>query len=99
MATRLSEGEAVTVGVLAPGKDRSGAPRILIPGLYDTLSGDPGYDWKLMTAPQVRYIYPRVVVLLHMWYLCGSVFLLESSINDALGVPGWLTNSLATRSC
>jgi hypothetical protein len=67
LATSLSEYEAVTVGVLQAGKDRSGDPWILIPGLCGTLSGDPGYDWKFMTTPQVRHIHPMVVVLLHMW--------------------------------
>jgi choline dehydrogenase-like flavoprotein len=53
LAARLSEDESVTVCVLEAGKDRSDDPRILTPGLCGTLSGDPEYDWKFLTTPQV----------------------------------------------
>jgi choline dehydrogenase len=53
LASRLSEDESLTVGVLEAGRDRSDDPKILTPGFCGTLSGDPEYDWKFMTTPQV----------------------------------------------
>lgn len=60
LAARLSEDETVTVAVLEAGKDRSDDPKILTPGLCGTLSGDPEYDWRFMTTPQVCTFLERL---------------------------------------
>jgi hypothetical protein len=52
------------VGVLEAGKDRSDDPKILTPGLCGTLSGDPEYDWKFLTTPQVENIFHTIIVAL-----------------------------------
>jgi hypothetical protein len=54
LAVRLSENESITVSVIEAERDCSDDPKILTPGFCGTLSGDPDYDWKFMTTPQVR---------------------------------------------
>jgi hypothetical protein len=38
-------------------------PKILTPGLCGTLSGDPEYDWKVKTVPQVNLSTQFSVIL------------------------------------
>jgi choline dehydrogenase-like flavoprotein len=54
LAARLSEETSFTIGILEAGQPHLNDSKILTPGLCGTLSGDPEYDWKFMTTPQVN---------------------------------------------
>lgn len=54
LASRLSEDANCSVLLLEAGPDRTGDPRINIPGMMSKLSGDPDVDWDYMSEPQVR---------------------------------------------
>ena len=53
LAARLTENPKIIVGVIEAGQDRSTDPKVLTPGLFTSLWGDPDYDWIFTTTPQV----------------------------------------------
>jgi len=53
VANRLSEDPALQVLVIEAGADRCDDPRITTPGLAVSLLGDPEYDWRFVSEPQV----------------------------------------------
>lgn len=53
LAARLTENPNVHVGVLEAGKNRMNDMMVNIPALFPKMLGDPEYDWKMSTVPQV----------------------------------------------
>lgn len=53
-AARLSENLNVQIGVLEAGPSNFGDPLIMTPAAYPQTIGNPKYDWKHKTVPQVR---------------------------------------------
>lgn len=53
LAARLTENPDVIVGVIEAGQDRSTDPKVLTPGLANSLWENPDYDWIFKTTPQV----------------------------------------------
>jgi choline dehydrogenase len=56
VAARLSEDPAVSVAVIEAGKNLIEDENILRPGLINTMYGDPKYDWRFKTEPQVDHL-------------------------------------------
>lgn len=53
IASRLSEDENITVGVLEAGASHLDDPLVTIPGLGVRTLSNPAHDWCLRTVPQV----------------------------------------------
>ena len=53
VARRLSENPNIKILVLEAGNDRNDDPRAKTPALFSSLVGDPEFDWKFITEPQV----------------------------------------------
>lgn len=53
VAARLSENPRVTVGVIEAGQSKLDDSNILTPAAYMKVIGNPEYDWKWTTVPQV----------------------------------------------
>ena len=58
LAARLTENPQITVGVIEAGVDRSTDPKVLTPGLANSLWEDPDYAWLFRTTPQVCQGFP-----------------------------------------
>ncbi|KAF4635821.1 hypothetical protein G7Y89_g2262 [Cudoniella acicularis] len=54
VAARLTENPNVTVGVLEAGPSHFGDPLVLTPAAYVKAIGDPKYDWRHKTTPQIH---------------------------------------------
>ena len=53
VAARLTENPNVRVGVVEAGPAYIGDPMIMMPAMYVKTIGDPKYDWRHWTTPQV----------------------------------------------
>lgn len=54
VAARLTENPYVSVLVLEAGFDHSNDIKVLCPGLFTSMYGDPEYDWNYKTIPQIH---------------------------------------------
>jgi len=54
VATRLSENPSLQIAVLEAGKAKLNDFRIKVPALAPSMLGNPEYDWRFKTIPQVR---------------------------------------------
>lgn len=54
IANRLTENPQVSVLLIEAGEDRNNDPRVMTPGLYPQLLGNPDFDWQYTSIPQVR---------------------------------------------
>ena len=57
LASRLSEDSTCQVLLLEAGSNHNADPRTTIPCLFAQTIGDPAFDWKLMSEPQVCRLF------------------------------------------
>ena len=104
LATRLSEVQHLSIGVIEAGGDRTEDPNVLTPGLALSTFNNPLYDWAFETTPQThgngRVIgHPRGKQLggssaINYFYWTHAS---QLDIDDwgKLGNDGWSWNELA----
>lgn len=53
LAARLTENPNISVLVLEAGQGHLHDQKILTPGMFNTIIGNPEYDWMMKSVPQV----------------------------------------------
>ncbi len=58
IAARLTENPSWKVGVIEAGKEKLGDMFVDTPAMFPQMLGNPEYDWKFATVPQVNAVCP-----------------------------------------